>query len=127
MKSRLKKILVAIGLLVLLLFSLPNIAEAIEGIYTKYIVGVAHVDYSQEVNVTDVKVKGSSKVQVTYISTAGTTAALNYTLTLYLNDVASGNTTVSFTAPEIPGTEKKYTFTGLTLAGVTQMDAEITK
>ena len=86
---------------------------------------MAQMTYTNELTITDLKVKSLSKVVVTLESISTTVAGRIYSVFLYLDDVKQPvPQEVSWTLAEIPGTKKKVTFDGLDLAPVITIDAE---
>ena len=118
-----------IGLLILLGVILASftVTQAVTALY-KQVTGVGSVEYSNEVDVTDLVVMSSSKIKVTITSTASTVAGYNYNVKLFLDGVATGGTqVVTWTSGQIPGTAKNAIFTGLSLGSVTAIGTEVTK
>ncbi len=110
----------------LLFFGTPIGSYAIS-LFQKTLAGMGQMLYTNEVTVTDIKVASLSKVTVTIESNNSTVADRVYSAYLYLDDVKWATPqTVSFSAGEIPGTKKKVTFTGLSLATVSAIDVDIT-
>ncbi len=111
---------------ILLFFGTPIGTSAIS-FFQKSLAGMGQMTYTNEVSITDIKVKSLSQVKITIESKANTVADRVYTVTLYLDDTQWATTMpVSWEAAQIPGTKKKITFTGLDLADIVEIDAEVT-
>jgi len=123
----LKKFAIAITLLLTFALASFGAAQAITALY-KQVTGIGNVDYSDEVTVTNIRVTGPSKVQVTMVSNVTTVPDYVYTVTLYLDSVAVvPTTTVTWPLVQIPGVPKNVSFTGLTLGPVASIGVEVTK
>jgi len=116
----------AVLLILSLSLAMYTAGYAITSFY-KQLVGVGNVSFSQEVNISDIKIAGSDKVKVNLTSTALTEADYVYTVSLYLDFVNIDSTTVSYTAGQIPAFTKKVDFTGVALGGATDIGVEVTR
>jgi len=124
-KYKIVKVILGILIVSILFFGTPVGAYAIS-LFNKTLAGMGQMTYTNEVTITDIKVKSLSKVTVTIESSNATVADRVYTVALYLDDVKQVTTqSVSWTVIEIPGTKKKVDFTSLDLALVVSIDAEV--
>lgn len=99
---------------------------AITALY-KQIAGIGNTEFIDEVTVTELRVASPTKVQVIVKSKSSTVASTVYTVDLYLNGAKSGTSTVSWTASQIPDTEKTISFSGLSLGIVTSIGVDVTR
>ena len=94
--------------------------------FTKAVAGLGSMTWTDEVTITNVRVKSLSKVKVDLESNANTQALHIYTVYLYLDDVKWGvGLPTSWAAEDIPGVTNKLTFDGLNLAAISEVEAEV--
>ena len=93
--------------------------------FYKQISGVGNVDFNNEVTISDIQVTGPSRVTVRLTSNVETEADHVYSVTLYLDFVPSASSTVSWTAPQVPGMTKMVQFTGLSLGAAGGIGVEV--
>ena len=118
---------IAILMVVLLLFFGTPLGSYAVSFFQKTVAGMGQMTYTDEVGITDIKVKSLSKVTVTLESKASTVADRDYSAYLYLDDVKQAvPQPVSWDAGDIPSVKKKVTFDGLDLAATTVVDVEVT-
>jgi len=96
----------------------------------RIITGLGSVEWVNEAVVSQINQKGSetnSQIIIKLTSTADTVADNIYTVTLYLNDIETATDTISWAAGEIPGTQKKITFSGLDLSTINNYNIDVEK
>ena len=95
-------------------------------LFQKTLAGIGQMTYTNEVTISDVKVKSLSRVDVTLESNAQTVADRIYSAYLYLDDVkVLTPQTTNWTAGQIPGVKNKISFTGLSLGATTLVEVEV--
>ena len=117
-------IMISLALLLALVFTLTPLGTIAMAYFSKIVAGLGQTQYTDEVTVSDIKVKGT-KVEVSLTSVAQTQVGTEYAVKLYLNDVLAATLPVSWSVAQIPGTTKKITFAGLTLTTVTDIYVEV--
>ena len=119
-----KKIIIAISILIALAVSFGGAAYALS-IFAKEIAGYGQIKFTSEVTVTDSSLDGASKVKIKLQSNVNTVADKVYNVRLILNGELVSTQTVSWTAPQIPGNTKVKIFSDLDLSTVTIWDIEV--
>lgn len=119
---------IGVTLVILLAISLAafSTAYAMTMLY-KELSGVGNVDYNAEVTVTDIKATGPERIRVVLTSTATTEADYAYTINLFVNYTEVDTDTVTWTAPQIPGTNKIILFDNIDLSTATNISVEVVR
>jgi len=121
-----KKFIQIVAIILVVVFLIGTTTTYAISLFQKNLAGSGQMNFTNEVTITDVKVKSLSKVDVTVESNAQTLALRNYSIYLYLDDVKwETPMTVSWTAGEIPGTQKKVSFSGLSLGPTGLVEVEV--
>ena len=123
-----KKALYAISIIavILVLFFGTGIGSWAISIFEKKLASMGQMSFADEVDVVDIRTNSLSKVTVVVQSKTTTVAGRVYSVYLYLDNIkVETPIAVSWTAGEIPSTKKNVSFTGLTLASVTLIEAEV--
>lgn len=122
-----KKILglILISLIVALMYSPPIRAWAVSTFYEQ-IAGTSYTIFLDEAVVTNTLVRPNGII-VFVKSNTNTVADAVYQVDLYLDEVFSSSSNVSWTAGQIPDTVKSINFTGLTLGPVTSWSIKLSR
>jgi len=120
-----KRLLIALVIGVLAVGMLMGGAMAVT-MFSEKLAGLGSTAFTDEVTIVKIKVKSTSEVRVRVAPTVNAVAARDYTVEIYGDDSLLDSDTVSWTEPEIIAVvNKDVTFTGLTLAAITEIDADV--
>lgn len=121
-----KKLILGLALIVVLLVGMLGGTALAITMFSEKLAGLGSSAFTNEVEIIKIKIKSTSEVRVRLSPTVNAVAARVYTVKLYGDNEQIGTNTVSWTAPEIvASTDKDVDFTGLSLAGVTLVDADV--
>jgi len=95
--------------------------------FSKQLAATGNIEFVDEALVTDIIVKSQDRVVVQLESNVSTEADHIYTIELMVDDELIATNTATWAAGAIPGGKVKLTFTGLTLAGATDIDAVVSR
>ena len=119
-----RKLLIALVFVLAIGFASWGVGYAISQLY-KEVAGIGNAVFLDQVTVTDVIVSGQHVIRARLTSNAGTEADYAYTVALYLDSVEQATDTVTWSAPQIPGTTKMVIFSSLDLSLVTTYGVEV--
>jgi len=95
-------------------------------VITIRLAGITVLEFTDEARVEDVIIFDEHTVVAIIAPTDNTQADKTYTVRIYLDGTASGETTVSWTSDEIAaGIKKVVVFTDLDLSGVSYIQVEV--
>jgi len=119
------KVIVGLMVLLLILFATPVGAIAIS-FFQKTLAGMGQMEYTNEVDIIDIKIKSLTSIIVSVESNDNTVADREYSVFLYLDDERwDFPELISWDIDHIPGSKEKVTFDGLDLTDVVKVDAEV--
>ena len=119
------KVLIAVVIVAALVLLISGSALAWQ-MFHKSVDGQGRLEYTGQVEVTEIRATSMESVRVTLTSTPETLARTSYSVELLLDGVSTGTDVVSWANNEIPDETKSLDFVGLDLSLVALIDIDVT-